>query len=167
MPRHRTLSKAARRAIITSIKAGDYKERVGRLEPPYMAPSPDPNDYPWVCYRIQTFHTYSSPAKQWCSLCNDFGGQLVLCNGCRVAICVKSRNTLVGCLEWDAIINDEDFIFFCPFCTWSAVAPCPVCGRMLIQWCLCVADFSCSFDCLTRRASVKSGMYCSGMIPLY
>jgi hypothetical protein len=74
-----------------------------------------------------SFHrTYPSYPK-WCSLCNDFGTVLVLCCTCRVAICVKTKDTPYGCLRWDKAIDDDSFVFYCVFCSCANVGPCPVC----------------------------------------
>ena len=43
------LSVAARAAITAALDSGIYGDRADRLEPPYMAPSADPDDYPSVC----------------------------------------------------------------------------------------------------------------------
>jgi hypothetical protein len=40
----------------------------------------------------------------------------VLCAGCRVAICVKTDETLTGCLGWNKSIEEPDFIYHCPYC---------------------------------------------------
>jgi hypothetical protein len=45
----KTLSEAAKQRIRTAHASGKYKHREGRLEPPYMAPSADPDDYSKVC----------------------------------------------------------------------------------------------------------------------
>ena len=43
------LSEAAVQLIKREIKAGTYSDRAGEREPPFMAPSSDPEDYPRVC----------------------------------------------------------------------------------------------------------------------
>lgn len=54
---------------------------------------------------------------QWCSVCNDFGGTMVLCAGCRVAVCSGTADdTDSGCLEYDEAIEDDDFVYYCRFC---------------------------------------------------
>jgi len=66
-------------------------------------------------------------ALKWCSLCNDFGSLLVLCAGCRVAICVKTHESLNGCLEWDVSIESPDFVYYCPYCARTLDEITPVC----------------------------------------
>lgn len=43
------LSDAARAVITAALDSGVYKNRKDNLEPTYMAPSADPDDYPSVC----------------------------------------------------------------------------------------------------------------------
>jgi hypothetical protein len=63
---------------------------------------------------------------QWCSLCNDIGSILVLCSGCRVGICLLTHQTVYGCLRWQEGIENDDFIFLCPFCAWKTDDECSV-----------------------------------------
>ena len=65
-------------------------------------------------------------SAQWCSLCNDFREYLILCAGCRVGICCTSPDVTTGCLEWAVFIDDNDFIFYCPFCVHSVKQKCLV-----------------------------------------
>jgi hypothetical protein len=44
-----TLSEAAKQEIHTAHASGKHKHREGRLEPPYMAPLANPDDYSKVC----------------------------------------------------------------------------------------------------------------------
>lgn len=44
----RLLTDAAKSIIRQAIEAGCYSDRAGALEPPFMAPSEDPDDYPMV-----------------------------------------------------------------------------------------------------------------------
>jgi len=44
----RLLTDAARSIIKPAIERGEYSDRAGGLEPPFMAPSVDPNDYSLV-----------------------------------------------------------------------------------------------------------------------
>jgi hypothetical protein len=93
------------------------------LKPPYMTPSVDPEDYS----KVDTFyHSHYAMANlgQWCSLCDDFSTILVLCTGCQVGLCLKTVETLTGCLEWSAAVDDRTFVYYCHFCTWKRDIPC-------------------------------------------
>ena len=54
---------------------------------------------------------------QWCSVCDDFGGTIVLCAGCRVGVCTGSHDGLSRCLAWSAELEDENLIYYCRFCS--------------------------------------------------
>jgi hypothetical protein len=82
-----------------------------------MAPSANPEKYS----KVWPFHRPAcDPADRmkWCAVCNDFGSLLVLCVECRVGICVKTWDTLSGCLEWHELIEDDKLIYYCPWCAW-------------------------------------------------
>jgi hypothetical protein len=66
-------------------------------------------------------------SAKWCSICSDFGNHMVLCAGCRVGICTTTATVLTGCMNWSAIIEEDDFVFFCPFCARSKKVACQVC----------------------------------------
>lgn len=80
-----------------------------------MAPSDDPADYSNVSpiYLVFT-NAYNT---QWCSFCNEFGGDLVLCAGCRTVVCMRIVGQPGGCISWTHRAEEEDFIFHCLFCT--------------------------------------------------
>lgn len=67
---------------------------------------------------------------QWCSLCTDFAQTAILCAECRVAICCTSPDSSGGCLEWDPIIERDDFVFHCPFCARAAKKRCLVSAKL-------------------------------------
>jgi hypothetical protein len=121
------LSEGAKRLIREQHLAGAYKNRAERLEPPYMPPSEDPDDYSKVCALGHSPAHDVADGPKWCSTCNDFGSLLVLCAGCRVAICVKTRYTLSGCVEWHGSIEHVDFIYYCPYCGRTLKMISPVC----------------------------------------
>ena len=112
------LSNGAQRLIHEGVISGVYQNRKDKCEPPFMAPSIDPEDYSRVC-ATPSPSTVWLMFKKWCSLCNDFGSLLVLCAGCRVAICVRMYETLTGCIVWDSEIEDNDFVYHCPYCAWG------------------------------------------------
>ena len=58
----------------------------------------------------------AADVKQWCSFCNDFRDRLLLCAGCRVALCSADVGSTRGCVPWDASMDRPDFIFICPYC---------------------------------------------------
>jgi hypothetical protein len=70
---------------------------------------------------------YPADGSQWCSLCNDFGSLMALCVACRVSICIKTRHTLTGCLEWNTCIDDNNFVYHCPYCGWTLRVTSVVC----------------------------------------
>jgi hypothetical protein len=112
------LTDEARRVIANTLRHGVYGVQPEACEPPYMAPSEDPDDYSAVC-NLPTQHASLSdyPLTQWCSLCKDFGALLLLCATCRVGICVRTQGTTGGCLKWDRRMMSPDLIFYCMFCT--------------------------------------------------
>ena len=98
---------------------------------------------------------------KWCSLCNDFGSLLVLCVGCRVAICVKTHETLNGCLEWDLCLEEPDFVYYCPYCARASESLSPVCmvwPTSQPAWLTCASSVS-----PTREACGRRGMSYSDM----
>ena len=58
----------------------------------------------------------AADVKQWCSFCNDFCDRLLLCAGCRVALCSADLGSTRGCVPWDVSMDGPDFIFICPYC---------------------------------------------------
>lgn len=112
------LSETAKTIISRATDSGKYSE-IGEAvrEPPFMAPCADPKEYPDV--RILC-SLYRKPATddqpKWCSLCNDFGELLVLCAGCRVAICSQTIDSSAGCLGWNKDTGKDSFVFYCPYC---------------------------------------------------
>ena len=120
------LSRDAKKAIHEATSAGTYVERQRALEPPYMAPSESPEDYSKVSVLMHpdanAVHT-----PQWCTYCTNFGTVLVLCASCRIGLCVRTKDSPTGCLQWDGRIDDDDFIYHCPWCTWNTDKISPVC----------------------------------------
>lgn len=82
---------------------------------------------------FQPFPQCLAHSPKWCSLCGDLGTILVLCSGCRVAVCVKSRDTIYGCLRWSAEIETDDFVFYCQYCSWARRGTSRVSGYMPIE----------------------------------
>ena len=116
---HRKILTKAGKAAIRAVPETDvYRKRLQRREPPYMVPSTDEAAYSSVS--IPNLNRFSSvrcsSSSKWCSLCGDLGAVLVLCSGCRVSVCVKTHRTVFGCLRWSEKIEDDQFIFYCPFC---------------------------------------------------
>ena len=93
-----------------------------------MAPSVHPEDYSKVCILDHLSHRLIAYWCKWCSWCGGFGQVLVLCTGCRVGMCVKNTQTLLGCVEWMPELDGEDFVFCCPFCAREKGIQCNVCG---------------------------------------
>jgi len=114
----KVLTGEARRVIANAGSHGVHGGQPDASEPPYMAPSEDPEDYS----AVRNLPT-SAPAcltsfpPQWCSLCSDFGALLLLCAACRVGICVRTQSTTGGCLVWDERMLSPDLVFYCLFCT--------------------------------------------------
>lgn len=82
-----------------------------------MAPSSDPEDYSRVSNPLLgLLHCQGQRSPQWCSLCTDYGSLMILCVSCRVGICSTTPEFGSGCLEWQPIIDLDDFIFYCPYC---------------------------------------------------
>lgn len=52
----KVLSDVAKGVIREAIQRGEYEDREGCCEPPYMAPSADPEDYSVVCPLIQSLN---------------------------------------------------------------------------------------------------------------
>ncbi|KAF9781086.1 hypothetical protein BJ322DRAFT_1023203 [Thelephora terrestris] len=101
------LSDGAKIAIRQSIQAGVFSDRESALEPPFMAPSTDPDLY-----------------SKWCSVCGDFGHNLVLCAGCKMGVCTTTAETHTGCFSWDPKIERSDFVFYCPYCAKASHKAC-------------------------------------------
>jgi hypothetical protein len=80
------------------------------------------------CVHLALCPMGSADVQKWCSLCNDFSPLLVLCVGCRVAVCVKTDDTQRGCLAWHESITLETFVYYCPYCGWSLQQRSPVCA---------------------------------------
>lgn len=57
----RILSSKAIRIINRELEAGAYADRKDEREPPFMAPSADPNDYSKVCSRVYRFGSTTDP----------------------------------------------------------------------------------------------------------
>ena len=112
------LSERAKQLIRDANLSGKYAKRKGKLEPPYMAPSDDPDDYSNV-WTIWCLHRGVADTLQWCSFCKDFSILQVLCAGCRIGLCVRTKESPTGCLRWEGCIEDPDFIYYCPYCAWT------------------------------------------------
>ena len=56
----------------------------------------------------------------------------MLCAECRVAICVKTDESLNGCLKWDKSIEMPDFVYHCPYCARKLNTISPVCAVWLL-----------------------------------
>jgi hypothetical protein len=42
---------------------------------------------------------------------------LLLCAGCRVGVCIQDFDDVhMGCLEPSTLPQEDDFIYYCPFC---------------------------------------------------
>ena len=82
-----------------------------------MPPLPKPEEHLLVCQFEPHHHMNIADSAKWCSLCNDFEEYLILCAGCRVGMCSMSSESNIGCLIWSSLVNDEDFVYYCPFCT--------------------------------------------------
>ena len=83
---------------------------------------------------------------KWCCICSDFGKQLVLCAGCRVSICLSDIEVGSVCINWDPIVEDSGFIFYCPFCESRGMGKSvvsPVKMELIEPW----ADVSFSLQC--------------------
>jgi len=93
-----------------------------------MAPSTDPSDYSSVRIPHVIAALPCPNLLQWCSLCNDFGELLILCAGCRVAVCSSSLESGASCLQWSHETKKDDFVYYCPFCTRSLKKIPLVCG---------------------------------------
>lgn len=53
---------------------------------------------------------------------------MILCAGCRVAICSTSPGSTIGCLLWDDKASQDDFVYYCPYC--ARKNPSSVCVRV-------------------------------------
>ncbi|KAF9779587.1 hypothetical protein BJ322DRAFT_1113387 [Thelephora terrestris] len=98
----KVLSDAAKAKICRDTGNGKYSDRGDAKEPPLMAPVTDATQY-----------------SRWCSFCNDFRDLLLLCAGCRVALCSSDVNSMRGCVPWNISMDRKDFIFLCPYCAGS------------------------------------------------
>ena len=90
----------------------------------------------WVILTsVSVVYWYTYP-EQWCSICFDFGEALLLCTGCRIGVCTAANpDSMKGCAVWDPKIEDDDFIFFCPYCVQSQKwkQPCPICTPWFVM----------------------------------
>jgi predicted amidophosphoribosyltransferase len=41
---------------------------------------------------------------------------MVLCAGCRVGVCCATIESDSGCAKWSEHIENEDFVYYCPYC---------------------------------------------------
>jgi hypothetical protein len=48
---------------------------------------------------------------------------MVLCAGCRVAVCSGKRDGEKGCLECSSALKDKDLIYYCRFCVAAGERP--------------------------------------------
>jgi hypothetical protein len=126
----KVLTDAAKSIISRDLESGVHKEKKDRREPPFMAPSPNPDDYSIVCF--PAFSLTVAYHLQWCSFCNDYGAFLLLCAGCRVGICSKSPETSTGCLKWKPVVSMTNFVFYCPWCA----------NKKKYQFAVCMMDLS-------------------------
>jgi hypothetical protein len=93
-----------------------------------------PQQIPTIILRYVShswFLDHGAYSPKWCCLCNDFGAILVLCSGCRVAVCVQSEKTVFGCVYWNSEVDRDDFIFYCRFCAHLRVGVSKVCSLVL------------------------------------
>lgn len=97
------------------LKAGLYNKGLEEREPPFMAPSANPEDYSNVC-TFPTPNVLDTNGFQWCSMCCNLGSYMIMCAGCRVAVCSGGPTHAPGCLEWEPQIESPKFIYYCPFC---------------------------------------------------
>jgi len=115
---HRLLTTKAKAVIRSAIDAGLYCERDHRVEPPFMAPSDNPDHYPLVSRTLVKYSSHTLISQKWCTYCNDFGEDLVLCLGCRNAVCLATTDDPTGCLKWNDDVKDNpDFTWECFTCT--------------------------------------------------
>ena len=61
-------------------------------------------------------------------MCSDFGPYMIMCAGCRIAVCSGGATSELGCLEWKPHIESPDFIYYCPFCVIGRNLKTEVCG---------------------------------------
>ena len=114
----RLLTTKAKAIIRSAIDAGLYHRRDHRVEPPFMAPSNNPDHYPLASHTLVSYSGHTLISQKWCTYCNDFGEDLVLCLGCRNAVCLATTDDPTGCLKWiDAVEDDPDFTWECFTCT--------------------------------------------------
>jgi hypothetical protein len=129
----KVLSENAKLTIRAATESGRFHGRSKAKESPFMAPSENPDKYSPVS-RVDLFarepHTHTA---KWCSFCKDFGECLVLCAGCRVGVCTNTDESSNGCLDWDPIIDDPNFVFYCPLCAMAAKRPCAVSVERFFQ----------------------------------
>ena len=72
-------------------------------------------------------------AGQWCTVCSEFSGTLVLCAGCRVAVCCGTEDATTGCLYWSPAIRTLDFIYYCRFCQFQRKEGTPPMGSPIAE----------------------------------
>ena len=112
---NKILSTVAIAKIHRDTMDGRYSGRGDAREPPLMAPVTDASQYSRV--RVDSIMTRTAAdVEQWCSFCNDFRDRLLLCAGCRVALCSADVGSTRGCVPWDVCIDSPAFIFICPYC---------------------------------------------------
>jgi len=125
------LTNAAKALIKKQHDENVFKNRDGISEPPFMAPSTNPDHYSEVRIITQCLPCHCDIdvwSLKWCSVCTDFpDSMLVLCAGCRVGMCCTSLESSRGCVEWSVEIKSPDFIFYCHFCAKRLKKICPVC----------------------------------------
>lgn len=114
----RLLTAKAKAIIRSAIDAGLYRERDHSVKPPFMPPSDNPDLYPLVSRTLVKYSSHTLISQKWCTYCNDFGEDLVLCLGCRNAVCLETTDDPTGCLKWsDEVEDNPDFTWECFTCT--------------------------------------------------
>ena len=71
---------------------------------------------------------------QWCTFCGEFGRTLILCAGCRVGICSVSRDSPSGCFFWNQVIEQDNFVFYCHYCSAERKEACLVRRARTVLW---------------------------------
>jgi hypothetical protein len=107
----------------------------------------------WCVNGISNHDWNATHSLKWCSFCNDFGEHLILCAGCAVGVCSASRESNLGCLIWDPIIERDDFIFYCTYCVRSRKTKSIVCVLHTILMCRLTSLYS---QLSLRRESIPS-----------
>ena len=129
------------RLFVRSMQVGSCGPRRSANRPSWHRPLIQRTIPKYVALDSVPLHGVINDAlMQWCSMCCDYGPYMILCAGCRVAVCSGGAISEIGCLKWEPFIEDPEFIYYCPFCVSSMQGKTRVCDLLssaTVTWGIC------------------------------